>query len=105
MWEPGSDDGDGDDHDDGSDHAFKHYFSLEPTQFGCLLRDPIREGLESRATALLVCEFLEHAQSTSKPLMMLFIMAAPDEATITSAATCGSSSRLIGNGMPDDSFE
>jgi hypothetical protein len=28
---------------------FKHYFSLEPTQFVCLLRDPIREGLESPA--------------------------------------------------------
>jgi hypothetical protein len=27
--------------------------------------------------------------------MMRFIMAAPDEAAITSAATCGSSSRLI----------
>jgi hypothetical protein len=59
--EPGSDDGDGDDHYDGRDHAFKHYFSLEPTQFVCLLRDPIREGLESRATALLACELLEHA--------------------------------------------
>ena len=59
----------------------------EPAQFGGLLRYPIHEGLESRATALLVCELLEHAQSTSKPSMMRFIMAAPDEATITSAAT------------------
>jgi hypothetical protein len=37
--------------------------------------------------------------------MMRFIMAAPDEAAITSAATCGSSSRVIANGVSDDGFE